>query len=204
MRMHKRLEKEKQEPAVDGPFQCEICGREFLQLQSVKIHLGKHKANEESNLQEYMEKSALRLAASKIKNRQKSKVYKAKYKEIKLKKMKLFENLGIDPDSPIVKSMSFKDVVDATTDKVQEIQEDQTTSPQPSSAIGVNNEIQATVVVGNSVVLGSPIDPSKTLEYVVADPATVIVGAADEISELNVENMAPSFSLLSFIKQTKN
>lgn len=220
MRMHQRIEREKEGPSVDGPFQCEICGREFLQLQSVKIHLGKHKANDENNLQEYLEKRALRLAASKARNRQKSKVYKAKYKEMKVKKIQLLENLGIDPDNPLVKTLVFKDVVNgavgtAVGDVVKEIQEIQpqheddgtsnqstqqdTTTTIDAGAIDVNNEIK---VVGNSVVLGSPMDPTKALEYVVSDSATVIVGGTDGISELNVENMAPSFSLLNFIKQT--
>ena len=222
MKMHQRIEREKEGQSVDGPFQCEICGREFLQLQSVKIHLGKHRANGENNLQEYLEKRALRLAASKARSRQKSKVYKAKYKEMKVKKIQMLENLGIDPGNPLAKNIIFKDVVDGAVGTgadgvvVQEIQEMQqqhqeddgtsnlsteqdTTTTIDGAAIGVNNEIK---VVGNSVVLGSPMDPTKTLEYVVSDSATVIVGGADGISELNVENMAPSFSLLSFIKQT--
>ena len=77
--------------------------------------------------------------------------------------------------------------------------EQDTNTTIDGAAIGVDNEIK---VVGNSVVLGSPMDPTNTLEYVVSDAATVIVGGSDGISELNVENMAPSFSLLSFIKQT--
>ena len=221
MRMHQRIEREKEGPPVDGPFQCEICGREFLQLQSIKIHMGKHKANDENNLQEYLEKKALRLAASKARNRQKSKVYKAKYKEMKMQKIQLLENLGIDPGNPLAKSVIFKDIVgdggvgtdaDGVVQEIHEIHqhheddgtsnlstEQDTNTTIDGAAIGVDNEIK---VVGNSVVLGSPMDPTNTLEYVVSDAATVIVGGSDGISELNVENMAPSFSLLSFIKQT--
>lgn len=220
MKMHERMEREKDEPnMLSGPFHCEICGREFPHLQSIKIHLGKHKANDENNLQEYIEKRALRIAASKERSRHRSKVYKAKYKESKEKnkdpneqakeadarKLKLLQSIDIDP--LIAKSLTFVHHTNTVIEKVQQEIHDTaastmttthslTTAPSDPSILSTVNsgsgELKATMV-GSNVVLG---------DYVVTDPTAVIMGATDEISELNVvENMAPNFSLLSFIKQ---
>lgn len=109
--MHERIEQEKSAPAPSGPFQCQICGKEFDQIQSIKIHLGKHKANEENTLEEYLQKKALRIQASKERYRQNARVYKQKYKVMQIQKQRILDELGLDPGNPIVKTINFKNLM---------------------------------------------------------------------------------------------
>eukprot|EP00111_Clytia_hemisphaerica_P000318 TCONS_00000831-protein len=201
LNMHERMEKEKTEPPMGGPFNCQICGREFLQLQSMKIHLGKHKANQETNLEEYLQKKAQRLAASKEKNRQNARIYKAKYKEKKATKMRILQDLGIEPDNPIAKTVDLTGIIDNEGGTAElKIVEEAADQPEGEQAvISVNKQVEP-ITVGKNVVLGSALN--ETLEYVVAtDSTSVVVG--DDVAGISVENMAPGFALLSFLKQSK-
>lgn len=111
LHMHERQEREKSNPVPTGPFQCEICGKQFEHLQSIKIHLGKHKANEENSLEEYLQKKAMRAQASKEKYRKNARVYKQKYKVMQTQKQRILKELGLDPGNPIVKTIDFKNLM---------------------------------------------------------------------------------------------
>lgn len=133
--MHERLEQEKSTPAPVGPFKCEICGREFDHLQSIKIHMGRHKANQEKTLEDYLEKNALRKQASKEKYRKNARVYKQKYKVMQTQKLRILKELGLDPDNPIVKTIDFKNLVK--------------TFPVSDGGVGIDDECSQLIAATN-------------------------------------------------------
>jgi len=220
--MHERIEREKQEPEPTEPFRCEICGREFPYLQSIKIHMGRHKSNQENSLEEYLEKKAIRQAASKERYRQNAKVYKIKYKEMQLQKSRILKELGIEPDNPIAKTIDFKGILKNWDRVCQEEGEQETnafTSDTPSTSLQSHQpvvvddivEVEADVVDNDVVIDTAQLIAAKAAEYVVSGGAhstdtQIVVEQGEEVTEINMENLDSSaeFTILNFITKNKS
>lgn len=218
--MHERIERQKNEPEVTGPFRCEICGKEFPFLQSIKIHLGRHKSNQENNLEEYLEKKAIRQAASKERYRQNAKVYKIKYKEMQLQKSRILKELGIEPDNPVAKTIDFKGILKNLEAVGQEGMEQVTDTASASTSmqqryqpevVDDTVEVEADVVDNDVVIDTAQLIAAKAAEYVVStgahstdDQGEIVQG--DEVTEINMENLdsSTSFAILNFINKSKS